>query len=109
MNEDLKITKEDLVLWLDRPPSNDDLDLCSYLSNAVENQYKYYQENKQLKEDYNKVVHEATAFESKVYELEERINKVLDFINVWKKEKVFEISMIDLMQIEEWLKGDPNE
>ena len=43
MNEDIKITKEDLVLWLDRPPSNDDLDLCSYLSKAVENQYKYYQ------------------------------------------------------------------
>ncbi len=67
------------------------------------------QENKQLKEDYNKVVHEATAFESKVYELEERINKILDFINAWKKEEMFEVSMIDLMQIEEWLKGDPND
>ena len=31
------------------------------------------QENQKLKEDYNKVVHESTAFESKVYELEEDI------------------------------------
>lgn len=31
------------------------------------------QENQQLKEDYNKVVHESTEFESKVYELEERL------------------------------------
>lgn len=66
-------------------------------------------ENQKLKEDYNKVVHESTAFESKVYELEERINKILDFINAWKTEEVFKVSMIDLMQIEEWLKGKPND
>lgn len=34
---------------------------------------KIEQENQKLKEDYNKVVHEATAFESKVYELEEKL------------------------------------
>ena len=42
--EELQITKEDLVLWLDRPPCNDDLDLCDYLSNALKNQYKYKEE-----------------------------------------------------------------
>jgi predicted nucleic acid-binding Zn-ribbon protein len=31
------------------------------------------EENKELKEDYNKVVHEATEFESKVYELKDEI------------------------------------
>lgn len=51
--EELKITKEDLVLWLDRPPSNDDLDLCAYLEKALENQHNYYQENKQLKDNWN--------------------------------------------------------
>lgn len=55
--KDALITKEDLVAWIDRPPSNDDLDLCSYLSNAVKNQFAFskkieqlQQENKQLKE-----------------------------------------------------------
>lgn len=49
MSEEITITKEDLVLWLDRPPSNDDLDLCKYLANAVQNRQKYYEENQQLK------------------------------------------------------------
>lgn len=56
MNEELKITKEDLALWLDRPPSNDDLDLCAYLEKALENQHNYYQEIKQLKERINKAL-----------------------------------------------------
>lgn len=38
------------------------------------------EENQQLKQDYNKVVHEATEFESKVYELQDRINKAIDEI-----------------------------
>ncbi len=54
--EELKITKEDLALWLDRPPSNDDLDLCAYLEKALENQHNYYQEIKQLKERINKAL-----------------------------------------------------
>lgn len=57
----------------------------------------------------------ATCYDDrlKLYELlkqlQQRIDKVLDFINAWKKEKAFKVSMIDLMQIEEWLKGDPND
>lgn len=54
--KELKITKEDLVLWLDRPPSDDDLDLCAYLEKALENQHNYYQENKELKRRINKVL-----------------------------------------------------
>lgn len=34
------------------------------------------QENQELKEDYNKVVHEATEFESKVYELQQEKEKL---------------------------------
>lgn len=48
MKEEIKITKEDLVMWLDRPPSDDDFDLCSFLAKSVENQKKYYEENKSL-------------------------------------------------------------
>ena len=39
--KEVLITSQDLVDWIDRPPSNDDLDLCNYLENAVKNQYKY--------------------------------------------------------------------
>ena len=27
----MKITRDDLINWIDRPPSNDDLDLCNYI------------------------------------------------------------------------------
>lgn len=37
-------------------------------------------ENQKLKEDYNKIVHEATEFESRVYELKDRIDKATDYI-----------------------------
>ena len=54
MNEELKITKEDLVLWLDRPPSNTDLDFCDYLVKALENQQKFFEERNNYKELYEK-------------------------------------------------------
>lgn len=55
MNKELKITKEDLVNWIDRPPSNDDLDLCKYLSNAVQNREKYFEKIKQLQNNWNEL------------------------------------------------------
>lgn len=55
MNEELKITKEDLVNWIDRPPSNDDLDLCEYLSNAVQNRQKYFEEKQKLQNNWNEL------------------------------------------------------
>lgn len=51
MNEELMITKEDLVNWLNRPPSNDDLDLIGFITTRLENFYKLEKENSQLKED----------------------------------------------------------
>lgn len=54
MSEELMITKEDLVNWLDRPPSNDDLDLIGFITTRLENFYKLEQENKQLKEKIDK-------------------------------------------------------
>lgn len=35
------MTKDDVAAWLDRPPSNDDLDLCQYLANAVKLKYEF--------------------------------------------------------------------
>ena len=46
-------------------------------------------ENEQLKNDYNKVVHEATEFESKVYELQDRINKAIEYINKFENIKAY--------------------
>ena len=60
-------------------PTDEDIEEC-------ENQIKLLQqENQQLKEDYNKVVHEATEFESKVYELQQRIDKTIEVINTQMK------------------------
>ena len=46
----LRITRDDLLDWIDRPPSNADIELANYLVNALDNQRKYYEENQQLKE-----------------------------------------------------------
>ena len=51
--KELLITSQDLVDWIDRPPSNDDLDLCNYLENAVKNQYKYKNVIDKIKEIVN--------------------------------------------------------
>lgn len=65
MKDELKITKEDLVTWLDRPPSNEDLDLCSYLANALEKR-QYYLITKELKKWLNDVLNELK--ENDVYD-----------------------------------------
>lgn len=54
MSEELMITKEDLVNWLDRPPSNDDLDLIGFITTRLENFYKLEQELNQK----NKIIEE---------------------------------------------------
>lgn len=51
MNEEIRITRDDLVAWIDRSPSNADLELCDYLVNALDNQFKYYEEIKQLQQE----------------------------------------------------------
>ena len=89
--EEIKITKEDLVLWLDRPPSDDDLDLCIYLSNAVENQHKYFQENQKLKDKINQYENpdDLTLFymwldekaKDKTKDLQRRIDKTIQAID----------------------------
>lgn len=63
MSEELMITKKDLVNWLNRPPSNDDLDLIGFITTRLENFYKLEQENKQLKEqlDIHKILLQTNA------------------------------------------------
>lgn len=43
-------------------------------------------------------------------DLTNRIDKVLDFINTWKDNKTeLKVSMLDLLQIEDILRGEDNE
>lgn len=58
MNKKIKITKEDLVIWLNRPPTDYDLELCAYLEKALENQEKYYNQIQKLQEENNRLQEE---------------------------------------------------
>lgn len=77
--EEITITKEDLVQWLDRPPSNDDLDLCEFLANAVQNRQKYYEENQELKDRIDKV---GKAIESEIKEAKKNNDLVTHCLSI---------------------------
>lgn len=88
MSEEITITKEDLVLWLDRPPSNDDLDLCEYLANAVQNRQKYYEKNQHLKENNKSIMEELLRVvglynqqKSVLDEIRDNLQNSIDSIN----------------------------
>lgn len=44
--EELLINKNDLIDWIDRPPSNDDLDLITFITTRLEKFFDLEQENK---------------------------------------------------------------
>lgn len=48
ITEDILITSKDLMKWLNREITEDDEELCMYLSNAVKNQYEYHKEIERL-------------------------------------------------------------
>lgn len=60
--EELMITKEDLVNWLNRPLNNDDLDLIGFITTRLENFYKLQQENKKQKEINQKAIEYINKF-----------------------------------------------
>lgn len=82
----IRITRGDLINWIDRPPSNEDIELCDYLVNALDNQYKYYKEIQRLK----KVIEEVrkTLINSKKY-------KMANAMNLNDKQSV----LVELLQI----------
>ena len=41
MNKEDKITFEDLANWLDKPLSNNDIDLINFILTSIENRYKH--------------------------------------------------------------------
>lgn len=51
------MTKDDIAAWLDRPPSNDDLDLCQYLANAVKLKYEFGEKIEQAIKIINKYLY----------------------------------------------------
>ena len=80
MNEELMITQQDLIDWLDRPPSNDDLDLATFISTRLENFYKL-EEQLQQKENIIKEVRELLKndyFEDGSFTNQEKVFELLD-------------------------------
>ena len=57
-------------------------DLIDTKNRQIQNLLELQQENTKLKEEYNKVVHESTEFESKVYDLQQRIDKTITHIDI---------------------------
>lgn len=62
MNKEITINQQDLIDWIDRSPSNNDLDLIDYIVNRLENFYK---------------LDEEIA----------RLNKIIDELEKWNNEK----------------------
>lgn len=46
MNKEIMINQQDLIDWIDRSPSNDDLDLINYIVNRLDNFYTLEERNK---------------------------------------------------------------
>lgn len=87
MSEELIITKEDLVNWLNRSPSNDDLDLIGFITTRLENFYKLEQKNKQLKEQlenkidlYEDTISYQLGFNKGKEYMQQRIDKAKEYI-----------------------------
>ena len=89
MNEELMITQQDLIDWLDRPPSNDDLDLATFISTRLENFYKL-EEQLQQKENIIKEVREYiynNSFDEERKEIIDElwVNEIKDILEILDK------------------------
>ena len=89
MNEELMITQQDLIEWLDRPPSNDDLDLATFISTRLENFYKL-EEQLQQKENIIKEVREYiynNSFDEERKEIIDElwVNEIKDILEILDK------------------------
>lgn len=76
--KEVLITSQDLVDWIDRPPSNDDLDLCNYLENAVKNQYKYKNVIDKIKEYCKKETIDNREYRDVAYR--DALNNILELL-----------------------------
>lgn len=54
MNKEIMITQHDLIDWLDRPISNEDIDLINFIVCRLDNFYKLKEKNERL----NNVINE---------------------------------------------------
>lgn len=74
MKKDILINKSDLLEWIDRPPSNDDLDLADFISLRLAKFYEFEKEIERLKSSY-KLMEEA--LEDKSQEID-RLNNIIN-------------------------------
>jgi hypothetical protein len=69
-----------------------------------------YQSRKQIQKANEEMATFTRWQDPTIEELQQRIDKVLDFINTWKDNKTeLKVSMLDLLQIEDILRGEENE
>ena len=87
-------------------PYKNDMDWFSDIDNLIIMYEELQQENKQLKEDYAKIVQNNCY----TLELEKRIDKAIEYIESYKTDySPYELSDYNVRQILEILKGDSNE
>ena len=58
-----EITRDDLIEWIDRPPSNDDLNMCKYIIGLQE-------ENEKLKKQITEYQDEIFARDNSWYDMQ---------------------------------------
>lgn len=90
MNKEIMITQQDLIDWLDRPPSNNDLDLINFIVCRLDNFYKLEEENERLNNVINELekwVKENNVNDRDIYGYEMEDTKVIyleDFLDKLK-------------------------
>ncbi len=86
--EELMITKEDLVNWLNRPLNNDDLDLIGFITTRLDNFYKLQQENKKQKEINQKAIEYINTHKRKDGFLELNEWQARDLLQILEEKEV---------------------
>lgn len=74
----LRITRDDLLDWIDKPPSNADIELADYLVNALDNQRKYYEENAQLKKEKDDFIKAIIELAEEIVDLKSVLKEIRD-------------------------------
>lgn len=74
------MNKEELIDWIDRPPSNHDLDNINYIICIFKQNEQLQTENQQLKEDVKSARSVYEGLLEEVVKYKEIINKAIKFI-----------------------------
>lgn len=74
------ITQQDLIDWIDRQPSNDDLDLATFIATRLEKFYDLEQELQQEKKDFKETNDYCFELKRELQQKENIIKEVREYI-----------------------------